>query len=44
MDLFLGCQNIFDEISLDSVDVAGMMNEDFYEPKSKHAITATVPP
>lgn len=44
MDLNLGCQNIFDEILLDSVDVAGMLNSNYYEPKSKNTIRPTAPP
>lgn len=46
IDLNLGCQNIFDEMLLESIDVAGLLqiNEDFYEPKSKNVIKTSKPP
>lgn len=44
IDLYLGCQNIFDELDLDSIDVAAMLNSDFYEPKSRNTIKTTAPP
>lgn len=44
MDLNLGCQNIFDDISLDFLDVTEALSADYYEPKSKNVIERTVPP
>lgn len=45
-DLNLGCQNIFEEISLDFLNVAESTEEkDFYEPKSKNVVVikSTIP-
>lgn len=42
LDLNLGCQNIFDEISLDVFDKN--LSEDYYEPKSKIVVTSTIKP
>lgn len=45
MDLNLGCQNIFDEISLDLLDLADETFDDkFYVPKSKNVARSIIPP
>lgn len=45
LDFNLGCQNIFDEISLDFLNVADEKTEDnFYELKSKNVARSTIPP
>lgn len=45
LDLNLGCQNIFDEISMDFLNVADTNpTEDYYEPKSKNVVKSSVPP
>lgn len=45
LDLNLGCQNIFDEISLDFLNVAdGKTEDNFYELKSKNVARSKVPP
>lgn len=40
LGLNLGCQNIFDEISLDFLDDLSLSNTEYYEPKSKPVIPA----
>lgn len=45
LDLNLGCQNIFDEISLDFLEGADAnLADEFYEPKSKSVVKSSVPP
>lgn len=39
-DLLVGCQNIFEEISLDFLEASGTLNQDYYEPQSKNVATS----
>lgn len=44
LDLNLGCQNIFEEVSLDFLDDLKTLGSEFYEPKSKPVIPTALPP
>lgn len=44
LDLNHGCQNIFEEISIDFLEASETLNQDYYEPKSKNVATSIVSP